>query len=495
MKLFKKLSLLIISAVTAIVFIAVPTSADGGADSASVTYNPVDISGFKRYTGGEMRENQNYYIDGDVKISGKKTVTVPKNSRLVVRGGSSLTVYFGSSLVVKGELTVEPSANVAVSGEFVSHDGATVYNYGNFSGTTSSVMHLSSIFVVGSTGITALSGEISVYRQGLIIVHNRFTIAKPADVTLTGQIICEKSGQVFIKGVLSITMSGEIISNGTLCLYKNTYCGGEVTLNEGSEFIRLNGGRFTFTKAGRFNDNRVPAEDSSKDEEIELVSYPKTKDETSIDKESDEVHWLGVDVSRYQGAIDWERVKASGVDFVLLRSSIGDGTETISGEDIRFAKNAVQAKEAGLMVGAYHYLWAETPQDARIEARFFIKTIEPYDLDFPAILDFEEPSQQDNLTNEERTEIAKVFLEEVKRAGYYPMLYTNKSWATTYLNMDELSEYEVWLAEWFPDPSYQGDYGIWQYTAYGKVAGIDGGVDLDVCYKNYPKMIRESKGS
>lgn len=143
------------------------------------------------------------------------------------------------------------------------------------------------------------------------------------------------------------------------------------------------------------------------------------------------------------------------------------------------------------MVGAYHYLWAETVEEALSEAKFFVKTLAPYELDFPAVLDFEDPWQQDNLTNEERTEMAKVFLDEVKRAGYYPMLYTNRNWAENFLNMDELSEYDLWLAEWFPAPSYGGDFGIWQFTAYGSVSGMDGDVDLDICTKNYRKIIRE----
>lgn len=485
MILLKRIATLMLLAVFAVGFLtAVPSTAEtsGGADAAAAEYSPTDTGGYKRWTGGnELKENQNYYIDSRVNITDGKSVTIPKNSKLLVKNGGSLTVYFGSSLLVKGELIAEPSASVVISGELVASKNSAITNHGTFTGTTSSVMHLSSTFLTGRKGITAFSGEVSVYRTGELINHNRFTISKSADVKLTGKLVCEKNGMLFLKGVISVTMNGGIISNGTLYLYNNVYSGGVITLGAGSRLYRENGGRFTLTKAGELIDNRNAAA---------AESEPIAKDEPSeYDSEPERVHWIGIDVSRYQGAIDWKRVKASGVDFVLLRSSIGDGTEIISGEDIRFAQNAVKAKEAGLMVGAYHYLWAETPEDARKEARFFIKTIAPYTLDFPAVLDFEEPSQQDNLTNEERTQIAKVFLEEVKNAGYYPMLYTNKSWATTYLNMNELSEYEVWLAEWFPSPSYKGDFGIWQYTPYGKVAGIEGGVDLDVCYKNYRKII------
>ena len=450
-------------------------------DAKNAEYTPADTAGYVRWTGtAELKENRKYYIDRQVNITGEKNVTLPKGSKLLIKDGGSLTVFSGSSMLVKGELTVEPSARVNVSGEFAAVMDSAIYNYGTFASTNLSTLHLSSLFLTGNKGLTAFSGEVNVYRTGILENHNRLTLSKTSDVTLTGKAVCEKNGLLFLKGRFVVTMNGELTSNGALYLYTNIASGGTITLGAGSKLFKDGGGRFTLTKAGELIDNRKNAAPESASPSDAPSEY---------DAEPEKVHWLGIDVSRYQGAIDWNRVKASGVDFVLLRSSIGDGSDNISREDIRFSKNAVKAKEAGLMVGAYHYLWAETPEDARTEARFFIKTIAPYALDFPAILDFEEPSQQQNLTNAERTRIAKVFLEEVKNAGYYPMLYTNKSWATTYLNMDELSEYEVWLAEWFPQPSYTGDFGIWQYTPYGEVSGIEGSVDLDVCYKNYRKLI------
>ncbi len=493
MRLFKKITSLL-TAVFLAGALALPPTADPAfaesnvtsganntANSTSAEYIPADTAGYVRWTGSaKLAENRNYYIDKPVKITDEKSVTLPKSSKLLIKDGGSLTVFTDSSMLIKGELTVEPSARMNVSGELAAVKDSAIYNYGTFASTNLSTLHLSSVFLTGSKGLTALSGEVYIYKNGTLENHNRLTLSETSDVTLTGKAVCEKNGLLFLKGRFVVTMNGELTSNGALYLYTNAACGGEITLGAGSKLFKDHGGRFTLTKAGEFNDNR-------KREVPENTAPPDAPSE--YDSEPESVNWLGVDVSRYQGAIDWKRVKASGVDFVLLRSSIGDGSDIISGEDIRFSKNVVQAKEAGLMVGAYHYLWAETVEDARKEARFFIKTISPYALDFPAILDFEEPSQQQNLTNAERTRIAKAFLEEVKNAGYYPMLYTNKSWAVTYLDMDELSEYEIWLAEWFPQPSYTGDFGIWQYTPYGEVSGISGSVDLDVCYKNYRKLI------
>ena len=477
--MLKKITVLLLAALFAAVFMTadMPVFAEGSAD-----YSPTDVAGYIRWTGiSELKENRSYYINSEVKISDERRVTLPESSRLLIRDGGSLLIYAGSSFTVKGELTVEPSARAVVSGELIAMPDSSIVNHGTFSSTQSSLLELSSDFVTGKRGITAFSGEVNVYKAGALINHNRMTFAENSYARVTGTAVCERDGIMFLKGELAVTMTGALTSHGSLYLYNNTAVSGTVTLGAGSEFYTSNGARFAFTKAGVLVDDRgKPVSDTEPSETVDMSAY---------DAQPEKVHWIGIDVSRYQGAIDWKKVKQSGVDFVLLRSSIGDGSTIVSGEDIRFSVNVVEAKKAGLMVGAYHYLWAETPEDARREAKFFIKTISPYALDFPAVLDFEEPSQQQNLTTAERTMIARVFLEEVKQAGYYPMLYTNRSWATSYLDMRQLSDYEIWLAEWFPQPSYRGDFGIWQYTAYGKVSGIEGDVDLDVCYKNYRKII------
>ncbi len=448
----------------------------------SADYVP-DDGEYQRWSGATaFKDGVDYYIDKPVKLSKEKHIKLPQNSKLVIRNNGSLTVYSDSKLDIKGQLIIEPSAKLAVSGELAALQGSEIMNYGTFCATKSSSAHISSTFLTGNKGISAFSGNVKIYGQGAAANCGRLTFAQKSETTVSGKMVCAKNGMIFQKGALTVTMNGEIRSEGALYLYNNAVVSGDVTLEPGSALHRLDGGKITLTKCGKLIDRRGERSANS----AQITDKP-----SEYDAEPEKVAWKGIDVSRYQGAINWERVKASGVDFVILRSSIGDGSDYISGEDIRFAKNAVDAKEAGLMVGAYHYLWAETVADARKEARFFIKTISPHKLDFPAVLDFEEPSQQENLTTAERTAIAKAFMEEVEKAGYYPMLYTNKNWAVNYLDMDELAEYDLWVAEWQSSPTYGGDYGIWQYTAAGKVSGIDEeiDVDLDICTKNYRKLI------
>lgn len=159
-------------------------------------------------------------------------------------------------------------------------------------------------------------------------------------------------------------------------------------------------------------------------------------------------------------------------------------------KDKTFDYNIVEAQKAGVMVGAYHYCYAESVAEAREEARYFMSVIEPYELDFPVVLDFEDP-ELEHLGKSRLTSIAKAFMDELKNAGYYVMLYANKHWLETFLDMNRLSEYDVWLAEWHTRPTWNGGFGMWQYSSEGRVSGIRGDVDLNICYRDYYKAISD----
>lgn len=504
MKLFKKIALLLLAAVLAVGVSAADitravaeTSSneeraipeeDIVSDYGSAEYQSANSSRIRRWNGmSEFAEGTSYYIDRDIEIKGEKRFALPKSSTLLVKSGGRLIVYDESALTVKGKIIIEPDAQMIVSGELVTSPESRIDNYGMLSATAKSVLELSSVIFIGSTGAAAFSGTVNVYRQGLLANGGRLTFAKHSTATVTGKILNGKEGVVFLKGGFSLTMNAAMESQGWLYVYNDTAIAGILTLKENSELYTAYGARLQYTKSGFLADNRNGEPDNA--EKTEAVE----KSLAEYSQKPDRVQWIGIDVSRYQGAIDFERVKAAGVDFVLLRSSIGDASDITTGEDIRFAVNFREAKKAGLMVGAYHYLLGGNVEEALSEARFFIKTIAPYDLDFPAVLDFEDPWQQDYLTTEERTAMALAFMREVENAGYYPMLYVNTNWAENYLDMSKLDKYDLWLAEWHPKPTYNGSFEIWQYTAYGGVSGIEGDVDLDICTKNYRKMIMNGR--
>ena len=192
----------------------------------------------------------------------------------------------------------------------------------------------------------------------------------------------------------------------------------------------------------------------------------------------------GIDVSKWQGEIDWSKVKASGVAFAMIRASFGQ-----SDLDPVFERNVTEAKRVGIPCGAYHYCYAKTVDEARREAAFFLASVRGKRLSYPLALDLEDPSLQP-LGKEKLTAIADAFLKELEAAGYYAVLYANLYWLTNLLERETLKRYDVWLAQWSDKPTFTGDFGLWQYSARGKVDGISGDVDLDVAYRDYPAIIK-----
>lgn len=195
----------------------------------------------------------------------------------------------------------------------------------------------------------------------------------------------------------------------------------------------------------------------------------------------------GVDVSKYQGEIDWEKVKASGIDFVIVRASYG---WSAGQTDPTFARNAAGAQAAGLAVGAYHYSYAKTVEEARKEAELFYHTIRDKKLDMPVYLDLEDPGQA-GLGKAALTEIAAAFCSYLEERKYFVGIYANLNWLENKLDLDRLP-YTVWLARWAAAPGYGGSFGLWQFSSKGQVDGIDGLVDRDACYQDFPTLIRRA---
>lgn len=192
----------------------------------------------------------------------------------------------------------------------------------------------------------------------------------------------------------------------------------------------------------------------------------------------------GIDVSKFQGSIDWGKVKAGGIQFAIIRASYGK-----TGVDVSFKANMDGAKKAGMPVGAYHYCYAKSIEDARQEAQHFLDVIRGYRLEYPACLDIEDKSQQ-GLGKSLVTNIAITFLEVLEGAGYFAAIYANKYWFTNVLDDSRLSPYCHWLAQYASKPMYRGDYGIWQYSSTGSVPGINGNVDMNISYRDFPSEIK-----
>ena len=197
----------------------------------------------------------------------------------------------------------------------------------------------------------------------------------------------------------------------------------------------------------------------------------------------------GIDVSKWQKNIDWEKVKEAGIEFAIIRE--GYGKENPSQIDKRFEENYKGAKAAGIPVGVYHYSYADSVEDAKKEAQSCLKNIKGKQLEYPVVFNIEDKEQL-KLNNRQRTDICKAFCKEIENAGYYAMIYCNLNWWNNYLNKNELSQFDLWLAQWdVAKPSV--DCGIWQKSEKGKINGISGNVDLNESFKDYPKIMK-SKG-
>lgn len=207
-----------------------------------------------------------------------------------------------------------------------------------------------------------------------------------------------------------------------------------------------------------------------------------------IQKE-DENLMKGIDVSVHNGNIDWNKIKAGGIDFAILRAGYG---RELSQKDARFEENYKNAKAAEIPVGAYWYSYAMSEDEARLEADVFLSVIKGKHFEFPVYFDVEEKKQFD-LGKEKVSTIMRAFLEKVESAGYFTGLYGSASSLTTHTADDIKNRYTIWLAHWVDKTNYSGAYALWQYSEKGSVSGINGNVDLDICTTDFPAIIK-SKG-
>lgn len=199
----------------------------------------------------------------------------------------------------------------------------------------------------------------------------------------------------------------------------------------------------------------------------------------------------GIDVSAWQGEIDWNAVAADGIDFAILRAAVrGWGANGLLSEDERIRENLAGATEAGLDVGVYVFSQAITEQEAIEEAQLVLEIVEGYDLKYPIVFDWEiypdEPTSRTlNLPGEKLTACAKAFCSYVEAAGYDAMIYINLEFGYYQYDLEQLQEYDLWLAQYASKPTYYYHYTMWQYSVKGQVDGIKGNVDMNICLYDY----------
>ena len=193
---------------------------------------------------------------------------------------------------------------------------------------------------------------------------------------------------------------------------------------------------------------------------------------------------MGIDVSKWNGNIDWTAVRNSGVSYVIIRCGYRGSTGGSLIEDPTYRKNIKGAKAAGLQVGVYFFTQAINEVEAVEEASMVLNLISGQGVTLPVYLDVEASGgRADGIGKDMRTRVCKAFCQTIQNSGYKAGVYANKTWFTSYINTASLTNYKIWLAQYAATPTYTATrYDMWQYSSKGSVAGISGNVDMNIRY-------------
>lgn len=201
--------------------------------------------------------------------------------------------------------------------------------------------------------------------------------------------------------------------------------------------------------------------------------------------------YVGVDISKHTGKVSFDRIKAAGVDYVMIRiGSRGYSTGQIS-LDENFKENIEGAIAAELDVGIYFYSQAVSQDEAIQEVNFVVQNLEPYraHVKYPVAFNMgfvsNDRSRIEGLSREDKTTVTSSFMEGIRASGYVPMIYGDKEWLIREIDLTKLQDYDIWLSQEEEIPDYPYRYSMWQYNTDGVVNGIDGGADLNICFVNY----------
>jgi len=200
----------------------------------------------------------------------------------------------------------------------------------------------------------------------------------------------------------------------------------------------------------------------------------------------------GIDVSFYQGAIDWAAVKASGIRFAMIRAGYGFGNV-----DEQFRRNASECNRLGIPFGVYWFSYAYTVEGARQEADYCIQAVQDFEVQYPVAFDYESASVDYaasygvNVTASLATAIVNSFCSRIEELGYFAMYYSNQDFINRMFDASLRPKYALWYAKYQSTPGL-GNLGMWQYSNTGNVSGIGGNVDLDIAYYDFASVISKA---
>lgn len=419
-----------------------------------------------------LRNNRTYVLNSAAEIG--ESLVIPGNTVLTLREGASIVVNDGAELIIEGGLNLQKGSSLFSDGSVLVGESGTLSIYGDVESSAAADVGIDGLLDIHPEAQVKLYSDNVIGKSGQVINSGHLLLERESETVQEGAVYIENDGTITVGGRLDIAEESVFYSNGEVTVERKgeVYVIGSMELREGS----------TLTAAGaimRIDDGII----------IDLAFHTDLSIYSSKPLErEDHVLLRGIDVSWVQGDIDWPLVARSGIDFVIIRAGRGDIDGTGPSMDTYFTQNIQGALENGLNVGVYFYSYAETPEQAETEARFFVDLLDGYEITYPVIMDLEEELDEEDA---DISGIVEAFLETVAESGYYPMLYSYKARLDYVLDREIVEKYALWVAQFSTQrPVTEYNYYMWQYSYEGRINGIDGNVDYDVAYRNFPEILR-----
>ena len=417
------------------------------------------------------------------------TAAVDANGKITVKGVAAgdakitVTVTMGTEIKTL-ELAVKVTGGIKIT---LDKTAVTVYPKSTAAVTAS---------VSGSGTITADSGDKNIATVAVSGKTITVTGVKKGTTTIT---VTYKEGSAEAKATFTVTVAGDVNPReDTKTPLKDT-SGRQLYVSIGdnqyraaayadyytaTKFFLMEEARYTGwqTLDGKVYFFKADGSKVTGEQVIQGAKYNFASDGSLVVGSGT----MGIDVSKWNGSIDWNAVKNSGVNYVIIRVGYRGSSQGALIEDPKFKTNIKGATAAGLKVGVYFFTQAVDEVEAVQEASMVLDRISGYKISYPVFLDVEgSGGRGDAIDSATRTAVCKAFCNTIKNAGYTPGVYANKTWLTSKMDAGALSGYKIWLAQYAKTPTYTGRYDLWQYRSDGKVSGISGKVDLNISYLGY----------
>ena len=460
--------------------------------TATATLDPASVSVAAGAEATSQIKVTNYTGTATYKVATKNdkiaTATVDANGKITVKGVAAgdttvtATVTMGSvtktldlavKVTAKMAITLDKTA-VTVYPKSTATVTATVSGSGTVTASSSDT-NIATVSVNGKTititGVKAGSATITaVYKEGNSEVKATCTVkvgtSNPREDKTT--VLKDTSGRELY------VLDGN--NQYRLAHYADYYTSSNFYIKEATRYTgwQTLDGKVYFFKA---DGNKVTGE-----QVIQGAKYNFASDGSLVVGSGT----MGIDVSKWNGTIDWNAVKNSGVNYVIIRVGYRGSSQGALIEDPKFKTNIKGATAAGIKVGVYFFTQAVDEVEAVQEASMVLDRISGYKISYPVFLDVEgSGGRGDAIDSATRTAVCKAFCNTIKNAGYTPGIYANKTWLSSKMDAGALSGYKIWLAQYAKTPTYTGRYDLWQYRSDGKVSGISGKVDLNISYLGY----------